>query len=76
MSFLLILIAAPNLRRHRGNTNVQGFITNVQGFIRAAYDAAIGTVLGACVVLGRIATGDWLTLLIAAGGWRACSSTR
>jgi chromate transporter len=69
MSFLLILIAAPNLRRHRGNTNVQGFI-------RAAYDAAIGTVLGACVVLGRIATGDWLTLLIAAGGWRACSSTR
>jgi chromate transporter len=59
-SFLLILIAAPILRRHRGNSNVQGFI-------KGAYAAAIGTILGACVLLGRIAIGDWLTVLIAAG---------
>jgi chromate transporter len=58
-SFLLILIAAPILRRHRGNANVQGFI-------KGAYAAAIGTILGACVLLGRIAIGDWLTVLIAA----------
>lgn len=57
-SFLLILIAAPLLRRHRGNTNVQGFI-------KGAYGAAIGTILGACVLLGHIATGDWFTALIA-----------
>jgi chromate transporter len=59
-SFLLILIAAPILRRHRGNLNVQGFI-------KGAYAAAIGTILGACILLGRIAIGDWLTVLIAAG---------
>src|SRR5215469_6386740 len=41
-SFLLILIAAPILRRHRGNLNVQGFI-------KGAYAAAIGTILGACI---------------------------
>ena len=58
-SFLLILIAAPILRRHRANTNVQGFI-------KGAYAAAIGTILGACILLGRIAIGDWLTVLIAA----------
>jgi len=29
-----------------------------------AYAAAIGTILGACVLLGRIAIGDWLTVLI------------
>jgi chromate transporter len=58
-SFLLILIAAPILRRHRGNANVQGFI-------KGAYAAAIGTILGACILLGRIAIGDWLTVLIAA----------
>ena len=57
-SFLLILIAAPILRRHRANTNVQGFI-------KGAYAAAIGTILGACILLGRIAIGDWLTVLIA-----------
>ena len=56
-SFLLILIAAPILKRHRGNKNVQGFV-------RGAYAAAIGTILGASVLLGRIAIGDWLTLLI------------
>lgn len=59
-SFLLILIAAPILRRHRNNMSVQGFI-------KGAYAAAIGTILGACVLLGRIAIGDWLTVLIAAG---------
>ena len=57
-SFLLILIAAPILMRYRANPNVQGFI-------KGAYAAAIGTILGACVLLGRIAIGDWLTALIA-----------
>jgi chromate transporter len=38
---------------------------NVQGFIKGAYAAAIGTILGACVLLGRIAIGDWLTVLVA-----------
>jgi chromate transporter len=56
-SFLLILIAAPILKRHRGNKNVQGFI-------KGAYAAAIGTILGASILLGRIAIGDWLTILI------------
>jgi chromate transporter len=56
-SFLLILIAAPILRRHRANRNVQGFV-------KGAYAAAIGTILGASVLLGRIAIGDWLTVLI------------
>jgi chromate transporter len=39
----------------------------VQGFVKGAYGAAIGTILGACVLLGKIAIGDWLTALIAAG---------
>jgi len=56
-SFLLVLIAAPALARHRANRNVQGFV-------KGAYAAAIGTILGACVLLGRIAIGDWLTILI------------
>jgi chromate transporter len=57
-SFILVLLAAPLLARHRGNPNVQGFV-------KGAYAAAIGTILGACILLGRIAIGDWLTLLIA-----------
>ena len=57
-SFLLVLIVAPILVRYRTNPNVQGFI-------KGAYAAAIGTILGACVLLGRIAIGDWLTALIA-----------
>jgi chromate transporter len=57
-SFLLILIVAPILMRYRTNPNVQGFI-------KGAYAAAIGTILGACVLLGRIAIGDWLTVLVA-----------
>jgi chromate transporter len=56
-SFLLVLVAAPLLARHRSNRNVQGFV-------KGAYAAAIGTILGACVLLGRIAIGDWLTILI------------
>ena len=56
-SFLLVLIAAPILVRYRTNPNVQGFI-------KGAYAAAIGTILGACVLLGRIAVGDWLTALV------------
>src|SRR5262244_53995 len=57
-SFLLVLIAAPILVRYRTNPNVQGFI-------KGAFAAAIGTILGACVLLGRIAIGDWLTALVA-----------
>jgi chromate transporter len=56
-SFLLVLIAAPILRRHRANRNVQGFV-------KGAFAAAIGTILGASILLGRIAIGDWLTVLI------------
>jgi chromate transporter len=57
-SFLLVLIVAPILIRYRANANVQGFV-------KGAYAAAIGTILGACVLLGRIAIGDWLTVLVA-----------
>jgi chromate transporter len=56
-SFLLVLIVAPLLAKHRGNLNVQGFV-------KGAYAAAIGTIMGACILLGRIAIGDWLTALI------------
>ncbi len=56
-SFLLVLIVAPILARHRGNANVQGFV-------KGAYAAAIGTILGASILLGKIAIGDWLTALI------------
>jgi chromate transporter len=56
-SFLFVLIAAPLLARHRANPNVQGFV-------KGAYAAAIGTILGACILLGKIAIGDWLTTLI------------
>jgi chromate transporter len=53
------LIAAPIVARHRANPDLQGFI-------KGAYGAAIGTILGACVLLGKIALGDWLTILIGA----------
>jgi chromate transporter len=56
-SFLLVLIVAPILVRHRANANVQGFV-------KGAYAAAIGTILGASILLGKIAIGDWLTALI------------
>jgi len=57
-SFLIVLIVAPLLIRHRTNANVQGFV-------KGAYAAAIGTILGACVLLGKIAIGDWFTALVA-----------
>jgi chromate transporter len=59
-SFVLVLVAAPLLQRHRDNPNVQGFI-------KGAYGAAIGTILGASVLLGKIAIGDVLTALLAGG---------
>ena len=37
----------------------------VCGFIKGAHAAAIGTMLGACVLLGKIAIGDWLAALVA-----------
>jgi len=58
-SFLLVLIVAPILVRHRAQRDVRGFV-------KGAYAAAIGTILGAAVLLGKIAIGDWLTGLIVA----------
>jgi chromate transporter len=58
-SFIFVLVVAPILARYGSNPNVQGFV-------RGAYAAAIGTILGACFLLGRIAIGDWLTALIGA----------
>jgi chromate transporter len=58
-SFLMVLIVAPILLRHRGNPNVQGFV-------KGAFAAAIGTILGACILLTKIAIGDWLTAIIGA----------
>ena len=58
-SFIFILVVAPLLARHGANPNVRGFV-------RGAYGAAIGTIVGACFLLGRIAIGDWLTALIGA----------
>ena len=57
-SFLLVLTVAPMLIRHRENPNIQGFV-------KGAYAAAIGTIVGAGVLLGRVAIGDWLTALVA-----------
>jgi chromate transporter len=57
-SFVLVLLVAPILARYRSQPNVQGFI-------KGAYAAAIGTILGACVLLGRIAIGDWFSALVA-----------
>lgn len=57
-SFLLVLIVAPILIRHRENPDIQGFV-------KGAYAAAIGTILGAGLLLARIAIGDWLTALVA-----------
>jgi chromate transporter len=56
-SFIFVLVAAPLLARHRKNPNVQGFV-------KGAYAAAIGTILGACFLLGKIAIGDWLTAAV------------
>jgi chromate transporter len=59
-SFLFVLLVAPLLQRNRSNAYVQGFI-------KGAYGAAIGTILGACVLLGKIAIGDALTIAITLG---------
>jgi len=59
-SFIFVLVAAPLLQRHRANANVQGFI-------KGAYGAAIGTILGASVLLGKIAIGDALTVALGLG---------
>ncbi len=56
-SFVLVLVAAPLLARHRSSRYVQGFI-------KGAFAAAIGTILGACYLLGRIAIGDWFTAVV------------
>jgi chromate transporter len=56
-SFIFVLVVAPILIRHGNNPNVQGFV-------KGAYGAAIGTILGACVLLGQVAIGDWLTAAI------------
>jgi chromate transporter len=58
-SFLFVLIVAPILVRHREQPDVRGFV-------KGAYAAAIGTILGASVLLGKIAIGDWFTTLMAA----------
>ncbi len=57
-SFLFVLIVAPILMRHRAQPDVQGFV-------KGAYAAAIGTILGASVLLARIAIGDWFTVSVA-----------
>ena len=59
-SFLFVLIVAPIHIRHRAQPDVQGFV-------KGAYAAAIGTILGASALLGRIAIGDWLTAAVALG---------
>ena len=50
-SFLFVLLVAPILSRHRAQPDVWGFV-------KGAYAAAIGTILGASVLLGKIAIGD------------------
>jgi chromate transporter len=57
-SFLFVLVVAPILVRHRAQPDVRGFV-------KGAYGAAIGTILGASVLLSKIAIGDWLTACIA-----------
>ena len=54
---LISMLVAPILIRHRAQPDVRGFV-------KGAYAAAIGTILGACILLGRIAIGDWLTVAI------------
>ena len=68
-SFLLVLIVAPILVRHRKNANVQGFV-------KGAYAAAIGTILGASILLGKIAIGDWLTAVVGLASLAGLFATR
>ena len=37
----------------------------MQGFVKSVYAVAIGAILGASLVLGWHAVGDWVTLIIA-----------
>ncbi len=60
-SFLLVLLAAPPLMRHRTNNFVQSFVKGV-------YAAAMGAILGTAILLGGRAIEDWITTLIAAVG--------
>jgi len=57
-SFLLVTVVAPQLVRHRENTYVRGFV-------KAVSAAAVGAILGASVVLARLAIGDWFTVGVA-----------
>lgn len=68
-SFLLVLIVAPILIRHRASPYVKGFV-------KGAFAAAIGTILGAAILLGRIAIGDWLTVLVALSSLAALARWR
>lgn len=45
-SFLLVLLVAPPLLRHRARRRVQGFL-------KGGYGAVIGAILGAAVLLVR-----------------------
>ncbi len=38
----------------------------MQGFVKSVYAAAMGAILGAAILLGERAIGDWVTALIAA----------
>jgi chromate transporter len=60
-SFLLVLLAAPPLMRHRAHPLVQGFVKGV-------YAAAIGAILAAAILLGGRAISDWVTAMIAVAG--------
>jgi hypothetical protein len=42
-----------------------GALCSFDALTKGAYAAAVGTILGACVPLGKVAIGDWLTALVA-----------
>ncbi len=63
-SFLLVLLAARPLMRHRASLPVQGFVKGV-------YAAAMGAILAAAILLGGRAIEDWVTAMIAAAGLAA-----
>jgi chromate transporter len=44
--------------------------------VKGAYAAAIGTILGASILLGKIAVGDWLTALIGLASLAALFATK
>jgi chromate transporter len=57
-SFLFVLVIAPILVRHRAQLDGREFV-------KGTYAAAIGTILGASLLLARVAIGDWLTAAVA-----------